>query len=83
MAELSIETKSKYPSEKIMDLAVDFFTTRYGLEVNSRADCCLELEGGGGYVAINTEAKDGYTLVNVEGREWSFPIGDFVEKIAM
>lgn len=82
MAELSLETKSKYSSEKIMQMAVDFFTTRYGLAVRSRADCCLELEGGGGFVAINAVPKDGYTLVEIESREWSFPVEEFVRKIS-
>lgn len=82
MAELSLETKSKYSSEEIMQMAVDYFTTQYGLEVRSRADCCLELEGGGGYVSINTVPKEGYTLVELEGREWSFPLKAFMKKIA-
>ncbi len=82
MAESSLETKSKYSSEKILQMAVDFFTQKYGLTVRSRADCCLEMEGGGGYVAINTLPKDGYTQVEMEGREWSFPLNEFMEKIA-
>ncbi len=82
MAQISLETKSDHSSEKIISQAKQFFGEDYGLEITEEAKCCLRLEGGGGFVYIQTEPQEDHTDVVLEGREWSHQLMDFMKQIA-
>ena len=82
MAQISLETTSDQSSEEIIAQAKKAFHEDYGLNVTEEADCCIRMEGGGGFVTIRTEPKDKHTKVILEGREWTRQLKDFMKKIA-
>jgi hypothetical protein len=82
MSQISLETKSKLSPEKVILRAEAYFGDEYGLEVTERSDCCIRMEGGGGYVFISLERDGALTDVNLEGREWTFELERFMQNIA-
>ncbi len=82
MTQISLETKSDKSSAEIINLAKKTFAEDYGLEIAEEADCCLRMEGGGGFVYIQTEPKEDHTKVILEGREWSRQLKNFMTQIA-
>jgi hypothetical protein len=82
MAQISLETKSKLSPEKVILRAEAYFGDEYGLEVTERSECCIRLEGGGGYVSISVEPEGNLTKVDLEGREWTFELERFMASIA-
>ena len=81
---ISMAKETKLAAEKVVEKAVAFFgPSGIGLEVVDRADCCVRLEGAGGYVFVqaapleDAEASE----VSVEGREWEVQIKHFVREI--
>ena len=82
MAQISLETTSDQSAEEIIAQAKKAFHEDYGLDITEEADCCVRMEGGGGFVTIRTEPKDGHTKVILEGREWSRQLKDFMKQIS-
>jgi hypothetical protein len=81
---LSIEAKSKYKPEEVIERAVKFFgPDGYGLEVKGKEGCCAEFEGGGGGVEISAAAATNGkgSTVSLETREWESQVKDFIGKI--
>jgi hypothetical protein len=52
------------------------------LEVTEKSDCCIRMEGGGGYVYISVEPEGSLTKVDMEGREWTYELERFMASIA-
>lgn len=82
MSQISLETKTKLTPEIVILRAEAYFSDEYGLEVTEQSDCCIRLEGGGGYVFISVEPEGSLTDVNLEGREWTFELEQFMRSIA-
>lgn len=82
MAQISLETKSNLTSEEVIERAKKTFGEDYGLEVTEEADCCVRLEGGGGFVYVRTEPGEDFTRVILEGVEWSRQLKGFMRQIA-
>ena len=82
MSQISLETKSKLSPEGVIAAAKKKFVDELGLKITDEAECCLNLEGGGGFVYVQAEPQEKYTKVNIEGREWTFHIKKFAEEIA-
>jgi len=82
MAQIALETTSHHSSEEIIARAKKTFAEEYGLEITEEAECCLRMEGGGGFVYIRTEPKDDHTKVILEGVEWSRQLKDFMKMVA-
>jgi hypothetical protein len=82
MAQIALETTSDQSTEEIIARAKKTFVEEYGLEIIEEAECCLRLEGGGGFVYIRTEPKDEHTKVILEGMEWSRQLKDFMKQVA-
>jgi len=82
MAQISLETRSDHASEEIIARAKKTFGDDYGLEVTEEADCCVRMEGGGGFVYIRTEPGEDDTKVILEGREWTRQLKGFMKQIA-
>lgn len=81
---ISIEKSSKLTPSEAIDKAVAFFGPGgLGLEMTERAECCVRLEGGGGYVFVQAaEDENGKgSLVEVESREWEYQVKQFLEKV--
>ena len=78
MLRLSFETSLK--PEEVIDQAEEYFM-KVGLEVKEKGQCCLRLEGGGGYVNLDIYEKK-RTEVELTGREWEYHIKKFAEKFS-
>jgi hypothetical protein len=81
---ISIEKSIKLTPSEAIDKAVAFFGPGgLGLEMTERAECCVRLEGGGGYVFVQADEgeKGKGSLVEVDGREWEYHIKRFLEKL--
>ena len=81
---IRMEKPSKLTPSEAVDNAVAFFGPGgLGLEVTERAECCVRLEGGGGYVFVQAaEDNSGEgSLVEVESREWEYQLKRFLEKV--
>ncbi len=82
MSQISLETKTKLTPEKVILRAESYFGDEYGLEVTEKSDCCIRMEGGGGYVYISVEPEGSLTKVDMEGREWTYELERFMASIA-
>ena len=82
MPQISLTTRSNQSSEEIIALAKKVFHEDYGLDIIEEADCCVRMEGGGGFVYIQTEPKDEHTKVILEGMEWTHQLKGFMKKIS-
>lgn len=82
MAQISLETQTKLSPENVIEEAKKTFVDNYGLELIEEADCCLRLEGGGGFVFIRAESQEVQTKVILEGQEWTYQLKSFMKKIA-
>jgi hypothetical protein len=81
---IRMEKPSKLTPSEAVDKAVAFFgPDGLGLEATERAECCVRLEGGGGYVFVQAaEDENGNgSLVEVESREWEYHVKRFLEKV--
>lgn len=71
-----VETRLQ-PSQ-VLDLAAEYFGEGgLGLEIDSRDDCCVSLEGGGGHVTV-TVSEGEKTSVDLETREWDYQVKKFI-----
>ncbi len=68
--------------EKITQKAITFFGPGgLGLEIKKREGNCLLFEGGGGHVFIQASDKGKGCEVELETREWDYPVKEFLESI--
>ncbi len=82
MSQISLETKTKLTPEKVILRAETYFGDEYGLKVTERSDCCIRMEGGGGYVFISVKPEGNLTDVNMVGSEWTYELERFMQSIA-
>lgn len=75
---ISLSFKTSKKPKEILDEAEQYFIAE-GLKVKEKDECCLRLEGAGGYVSVSVSEKE-TTEVNLEGREWDYQIKKFVER---
>jgi hypothetical protein len=72
-------TETKLSTSEVLERAAEYFGQGgLGLEVTSRDDCCISLEGGGGHVTITVTGGDS-TSVDLETREWDYRVKKFIE----
>jgi hypothetical protein len=74
-------TTSLTPEEVIEDAIAYFGPGSTGLEVSSRTVQGVVLQGGGGYVAVRVQPGD-KTTVDIETREWDYPVHQFMARIS-
>jgi hypothetical protein len=76
MARYGVKTTLR--TSEVLDEAEEYFGQGgLGLEVTSRDNCCISLEGGGGHVTV-TVAEGDKTDVELETREWDFQVKEFM-----
>jgi hypothetical protein len=78
---IRMEKSSKLTPAEAIDKAVAFFGPGgLALEVTERAEWCVRLEGGGGYVYVEAEEGENGngSLVEVESREWDYHVKRFL-----
>ncbi len=81
---IRMEKSSKLTPAEVVDKAVAFFGPGgLGLEVTDRAECCVRLEGGGGYVFVEAaeDKNEKGSLAEVESREWEYHVRRFLERV--
>jgi hypothetical protein len=76
MLRISTETKMK-PAE-VIKAAAKYFTEQYGLKVKEQDEDSIELEGGGGGVALGVKTVEKKTQVEVVTNEWEIQVKDFM-----
>lgn len=80
MARYSVETKLS--TEEAIKKATAFFGEGgLGLEMTERNPCCLYFEGSGGHVMVTTYTGEKKTTVELETREWDYPVRQFMREI--
>jgi hypothetical protein len=80
MARYGVE--SKLSPAKVLEKALEFFGPGgLGLEVKEQGEGCARFEGGGGHVFINACEKGKGSDVDLETREWDYPVKQFMGKI--
>lgn len=73
-------TTSLTPEEVIEEACNYFGPGRTGLEVTSQTSQGIVFQGGGGYVAIQIQPA-AETIVDLETREWDYPVQQFMARI--
>lgn len=73
--------KSKHEPAKIMDQALKFFgPTGAGLDVKEQQGNRLHFQGGGGYILVQVSETAQGSEVELETREWDYPVKKFMEQ---
>lgn len=71
-------TETKLSTNEVLTKAEAYFGEGgLGLQVSSRDECCLSLEGGGGHVTVTVTAG-AKTSVDVETQEWDYQVKNFI-----
>lgn len=73
MLKVSFTTSRK--RDDILNEAESFFN-KNGLSTTEKGDCCLTMEGGGGYVRVDVVENE-KNEVTVETREWDYQVKQF------
>jgi len=72
---LRLSFKTSKRREEIVNEAESFFNER-GLVTKEKGDCCVHMEGGGGYVRLDV-VDNGEREVTLETREWEYQVKQF------
>lgn len=79
---IRIAKKTRLNAEEIIDRAVEFFGEKgEQLDRRDRGRCCINFEGGGGYVAISIVEESKRRTVDVETREYEYQVKRFLESL--
>lgn len=80
MARYSCKTKQN-PEKAIQEAIAFFGKGGLGLEIVEQNVCCVSFQGGGGHVTVTANARDKETTLELETREWDYPVQQFMRKI--
>ena len=79
---LRIARETRLTSQEIINRAAKFFGEGgEGLTETERNPCCVSFDGGGGYVAVSISEEGGRRSVDVETREFEYPVKRFLETL--
>jgi hypothetical protein len=79
---IHITKETSHSADEVISRASDFFGPKgLGLEEKDRNECCINLEGGGGYVSVTVVEEEGRRDVDIEAREWDYQVKRFLETI--
>ena len=74
--------QTRLNTEEIIARAVEFFGENgEQLDERDRGRCCINFEGGGGYVAISIVEESKKRTVDVETREYEYQVKRFLETL--
>lgn len=75
------EVTTSWTPEEVVEYALDYFGPgNTGLEVMTQTSQGVVFQGGGGHVAIQVQAVDN-TVVDIETREWDYPVQQFMARL--
>jgi len=72
---LSFESAKK--KGQVLEEAERYFK-EIGLVTREKGDCCIHMEGGGGYVRVEIAEND-KTEITLETREWDYQVRQFAQ----
>lgn len=76
------QIRTERPSQEVLEEAMAHFCSQgVGLEVESQNMLGVVFRGGG-YVAITTHPDGEATVIELETREWDFPVRQFMACIS-
>jgi hypothetical protein len=79
---IRITKESTHSTDEVMGSAADFFGPKgLGLEEKAHGACCVDFEGGGGYVSVTVVEGENKRDVEVESKEWDYQVKRFLETI--
>ena len=79
---LRIAKQTRLTSAQVIDRAAKFFgKAGEGLAETERNPCCISFEGAGGYVTVSVSEEGGRQSVDVETREFEYPVKRFLETL--
>lgn len=73
---------SKLTPELVLSKAKDFFGTQ-GLNLSQiqESDCCINFEGGGGFINLTAVHFEGKSQIIITSREWENQVKNFVKNL--
>lgn len=75
------EVTTSMTPEEVIEYALGYFGPgQTGLEVTSQTSQGVVFQGGGGYVAIQIQPAAN-TTVDIETREWDYPVQQFMSRL--
>ena len=77
------EVTTKLSPQEAIAYAKDYFGPQgVGLEVTNEEGMCLILQGGGGHVAVTACPGEKKTTLELETREWDYPVRQFMTQVS-
>jgi hypothetical protein len=76
------EVRTQLPAHEIIERAIVHFGPRgVGLQLTAQRHLTLVFQGGGGHVAMTIHPGTDEIAVDLETREWDYPVRQFMGKI--
>ena len=77
-----ISKQSERNVSEIMDMAIEYFSGLFGLEISEHIPtCCAEFQNEIGFVTIQIVQNGGLNEVILTSREWEHQIQDFLSTL--
>jgi hypothetical protein len=77
------EVATKMSPQEAIAYAKDYFGPGgVGLQVIDEDELCVTLQGGGGHVSVVACADEKKTVLELETREWDYPVRQFMSKVS-
>lgn len=77
------EVVTKLSPRAAIDQAKDYFGPQgVGLDIVDEHDLSVTFTGGGGHVAIAVCGSDNTTTLELETREWDYPVRQFMRQVS-
>jgi hypothetical protein len=73
-------TTSLTPREALEQALADFGPSGLGLQLTSQTNLSLVFQGGGGHIAVTAE-PGAKTTLDIETREWDYPVEQFMARV--
>jgi hypothetical protein len=77
------EVTTKLSPQQAIAYAKDYFGPQgIGLEVTDEQETYVTLQGGGGHVSVVVCPGETQTTVELETREWDYPVRQFMSQVS-
>jgi len=77
------EVATKLSPQEAIAYAKGYFGPQgVGLAIMDENDLCITLQGGGGHVSVVACPGEKKTTLELETREWDYPVRQFMQKVS-
>ncbi|MGE3541241.1 MAG: hypothetical protein AB7N91_27885 [Candidatus Tectimicrobiota bacterium] len=77
------EVATTLAPQEAITAAKDYFGSQgIGLDIIAEGDLCVTLQGGGGHVSVVARPGAKSTTLELETREWDYPVRQFMHKVS-